>query len=57
MNTKKKRVKFKPLSEKTWSEMNMDLSDFDIREETSTEFHGYYIGSNYFSILKSSIKE
>lgn len=57
MNTKKKRVKFKPLSEKTWSEMKMDLSDFDIREETSTEFHGYYLGSNYFSILKSSIKE
>jgi hypothetical protein len=57
MNTKKKRVKFKPLSEKTWSEMEMDLSYFDIREETPTEFHGYYLNNNYFSVLKSSIKE
>ena len=57
MNTKKKRVKFRPLSEKTWSEMEMDLSYFDIREETSTEFHGYYLNNNYFSVLKSSIKE
>lgn len=56
MNIKKKRVKFRPPSEKEWSEMNMTLSDFKKREETPTEIHGEYLG-NYFSILKSSLND
>jgi hypothetical protein len=54
--TTKKRVKFRPLSEKEWSEMNMTVSDFKQREETLTEIHGEYLG-NYFSILKSSLND
>lgn len=54
--TTKKRVKFRPLSEKEWSEMNMTVSDFKQREETLTEIRGEYLG-NYFSILKSSLND
>jgi hypothetical protein len=54
--TTKKKVKFRPLSEKEWGEMNMTVSDFKKKEETSTEIHGEYLG-NYFSILKSSLND
>jgi len=56
MNTKKKRVKFKPPTEKDWGEMNMELSDFEKHYETNTEVFGKYLG-NYFSILKSSLND
>jgi hypothetical protein len=54
--TTKKRVKFKPLSEEEWGDMNMVLSDFKKKHETLTEIHGEYLG-NYFSILKSSLND
>ena len=54
--TTKKRVKFRPVSEKNWDEMSMVLSDFKKIHETQTESHGEYLG-NYFSILKSSLND
>ncbi len=54
--TTKKRVKFRPISEKNWDEMSMVLSDFKKIHETQTEIHGEYLG-NYFSILKSSLND
>lgn len=54
--TTKKRVKFRPFSEKEWSEMNMTVSDFQKKGETLTEIHGIYLG-NHFAILKSSLND
>jgi hypothetical protein len=43
--TTKKRVKFRPVSEKNWDEMSMVLSDFKKTHETQTEIHGEYLGN------------
>ena len=46
----------KPPTEKTWWEATLDLSSFDVREETQTQLFGWHDG-NYITILKSSIPE
>lgn len=53
---KKQRVKFRPLSEKVWDEMIMDMTDFIKKHETEQEIYGLYRG-NFFSILKSSLND
>ena len=45
----------KPTTEKTWWEATLDLSSFDVREETPTQLFGWHEG-NYITILKSSIE-
>lgn len=44
----------KPPTEKVWWEATLDLSSFDVREETPTQVFGWHDG-NYITILKSSI--
>jgi hypothetical protein len=46
----------KPPTEKVWWDAKLDLSGFQIREETSSQIFGWHEG-NYITILKSSIEE